>query len=59
MGKRCENSAGENGGLGGGVWGMVMSIGWNPFYKNTVRSVVCPLSQAHPDFFWKVDTEFL
>ena len=25
----------------GGVWGMVMSIGWNPFYKNKVRSVVC------------------
>lgn len=24
----------------GGVWAMVMSIGWNPFYKNTVRSVV-------------------
>lgn len=23
-----------------GVWGMVMSIGWNPFYKNSVRSVV-------------------
>ncbi|KAL9000713.1 MAG: hypothetical protein Q9169_000749 [Polycauliona sp. 2 TL-2023] len=23
----------------GGVWPMVMSIGWNPFYKNTVRSV--------------------
>lgn len=29
------------GGGGGGVWPMVMSIGWNPFYKNTVRSVVC------------------
>lgn len=24
----------------GAVWGMVMSIGWNPFYKNTKRSVV-------------------
>lgn len=24
----------------GGVWPMVMSIGWNPFYKNTMRSVV-------------------
>lgn len=23
------------------VYPMVMSIGWNPFYKNTVRSVVC------------------
>ena len=27
-------------GGGGMVWDMVMSIGWNPFYKNTVRSVV-------------------
>jgi hypothetical protein len=26
----------------GGVWPMVMSIGWNPFYGNTVRSVVSP-----------------
>ena len=25
----------------GGVWPMVMSVGWNPFYKNTVRSIVC------------------
>ena len=24
----------------------VLSIGYNPFYKNTVRSVVCPGSQA-------------
>lgn len=34
----------EKGGKGdgkGGVWGMVMSIGWNPYYKNQVRSVVC------------------
>ncbi|KAM0803562.1 hypothetical protein BDR22DRAFT_801328 [Usnea florida] len=23
----------------GGVWAMVMSIGWNPYYKNEVRSV--------------------
>jgi len=23
------------------IYPMVMSIGWNPFYKNTVRSVVC------------------
>ena len=29
------------GGGGGGVWAMVMSIGWNPYYKNEVRSVVC------------------
>ena len=26
------------------VYPMVMSIGWNPFYKNTVRSVVRPFS---------------
>lgn len=25
----------------GGVWPMVMSIGYNPYYNNTVRSVVC------------------
>ena len=36
----------EKGGTGEGerregVWGMVMSIGWNPYYKNKVRSVVC------------------
>ncbi|CAF9902987.1 MAG: riboflavin kinase [Alectoria fallacina] len=34
----------EKGGTGEGerregVWGMVMSIGWNPYYKNKVRSV--------------------
>lgn len=30
-------------GSGGGVWPMVMSIGFNPYYNNTVRSVVgCP-----------------
>lgn len=34
------NGEGEGEG-GGGVWGMVMSIGWNPYYKNEVRSVVC------------------
>ena len=27
-------------GTRGGVWAMVMSIGFNPVYKNTVRSVV-------------------
>jgi len=30
----------------GGVWPMVMSIGWNPFYGNTVRSVVSPFPPA-------------
>lgn len=32
-GRRVEEGEGT-------VWEMVMSIGWNPFYKNTVRSVV-------------------
>ena len=32
---------GRGGEKGGGVWAMVMSIGWNPYYKNEVRSVVC------------------
>jgi riboflavin kinase len=27
------------------VYPMVMSIGWNPFYKNEKRSVVCALSE--------------
>jgi riboflavin kinase len=36
-GKRIE---GDDGGGKGGVWGMVMSIGWNPYYKNEKRSVV-------------------
>ena len=31
---------GENGGEPGGVFPMVMSVGWNPFYKNEKRSVV-------------------
>lgn len=29
---------------------MVMSIGWNPFYKNTVRSVVYLPSSSLPSF---------
>jgi len=33
-GKRVE------GGGKGGVWGVALSIGWNPFYGNSVRSVV-------------------
>lgn len=31
---------GERAGGACGVWGVALSIGWNPFYKNTVRSVV-------------------
>ena len=50
-GKRCGNGDGETEGkregqgeakVKGNVWPMVMSIGWNPYYKNTKRSVVCP-----------------
>ena len=52
-GKRCGNGDGETEGkregqgegkakAKGNVWPMVMSIGWNPYYKNTKRSVVCP-----------------
>lgn len=36
-GRRIGQEKGEE---GGGVWPMVMSIGWNPFYGNSVRSVV-------------------
>ncbi len=39
----CSNTQKKN----GNVYPMVMSIGWNPFYKNTVRSVVSP-SPSHP-----------
>lgn len=40
-----NSSSSDDGGEGkqkssSSVWPMVMSIGWNPFYKNTVRSVV-------------------
>lgn len=36
-----------------GVWEVALSIGWNPFYKNSVRSVVCrdlsiPLFSSSP-----------
>ncbi|MCJ1427064.1 riboflavin kinase [Sticta canariensis] len=32
----------------GGVWQMVMSIGWNPFYRNTVRSVEVHIIPPQP-----------
>lgn len=36
----------------GAVFPMVMSIGWNPFYKNTVRSVEVHIMHAfHEDFY--------
>lgn len=47
--KEKGGTAKEEGGAGG-VWAMVMSIGWNPYYKNKVRSVVCvswPCSSMH------------
>ena len=57
-GKRCGNGDGEAEGkregqgeakAKGNVWPMVMSIGWNPYYKNTKRSVVCPtLTSLYP-----------
>ena len=42
--RKEKGVGGKGGGEGekeGGVWAMVMSIGWNPYYKNEVRSVVC------------------
>lgn len=41
-GGECEGNERKKAGKRGGVWPMVMSIGWNPFYGNTVRSVVSP-----------------
>lgn len=40
-GERTSESVQTGPGIRGTVWPMVMSIGWNPFYKNSVRSVVC------------------
>ena len=39
QGRRRDSGKGEDG-SGGEVWAMVMSIGFNPYYDNTVRSVV-------------------
>ena len=36
----ADHSAGASASSKGTVWPMVMSIGWNPFYGNKVRSVV-------------------
>lgn len=33
----------------------VLSIGFNPFYGNTLRSVVCPLLPSPPLFFLWMD----
>jgi len=42
-GARIEHGEGR----GGGVWPMVMSIGFNPYYNNTVRSVVGFSNEGH------------
>lgn len=36
----------------GAVFPMVMSIGWNPFYKNTVRSVEVHIMHKFPQDFY-------
>ncbi|KAH8144546.1 uncharacterized protein LAJ45_11443 [Morchella importuna] len=38
----------------GVVFPMVMSIGWNPFYKNTVRSVEVHIVHSFPEDFYGV-----
>lgn len=38
----------------GAVFPMVMSIGWNPFYKNTVRSVEVHIVHSFPEDFYGV-----
>ncbi|KAJ9165652.1 Riboflavin kinase [Coniochaeta hoffmannii] len=46
-----EGSTWEEGGKKWRVWPMVMSIGYNPFYKNTVRSAeVHVMRRIHFDF---------
>ena len=45
-GLRREKEKGGEKKAAGGVWPMVMSIGWNPYYKNEVRSVVCAPSTS-------------
>jgi hypothetical protein len=42
-GSEAEDKSGQEAQRTGRVYAMVMSVGWNPFYKNTVRSVVCLL----------------
>lgn len=57
-GKRCGNSDdGEIEGTReakakGNVWPMVMSIGWNPYYKNTKRSVEVHILHHFPHDFY-------
>ncbi|KAI5806180.1 hypothetical protein EDC01DRAFT_137607 [Geopyxis carbonaria] len=40
---------------GGNVFPMVMSIGWNPFYKNEVRSVEVHIIHAFEEDFYGVE----
>ncbi|KAI4216908.1 MAG: hypothetical protein LQ351_000857 [Letrouitia transgressa] len=51
-GERTSESVQTGPGIRGTVWPMVMSIGWNPFYKNSVRSVeVHILHKFNKDFY--------
>lgn len=50
FGKRVEGQG------KGGVWGVALSIGWNPFYGNSVRSVVSFFSSR---FFWTLVWVFM
>ncbi|KAL8664869.1 MAG: hypothetical protein Q9202_002731 [Teloschistes flavicans] len=43
----------------GMVYPMVMSIGWNPFYKNTVRSVEVHLLHTFPHDFYSARMNLL
>ncbi|KAI9674331.1 MAG: riboflavin kinase [Trizodia sp. TS-e1964] len=48
-----EAASAEAAGTGtGAVYAMVMSIGWNPFYKNTVRSVEVHVLHEFPHDFY-------
>ncbi|CAL8578952.1 riboflavin kinase [Xanthoria parietina] len=51
-GLRVTEGGNEGGGGAGGVWPMVMSIGWNPFYKNTVRSVEVHIMHGFANDFY-------
>ncbi|KAE9968241.1 hypothetical protein BLS_005957 [Venturia inaequalis] len=44
----------ESEGLRGTVYPMVMSVGWNPFYKNTVRSVEVHILHLFPTDFYNL-----
>ncbi|KAF8434889.1 hypothetical protein BGX38DRAFT_1251533 [Terfezia claveryi] len=43
----------------GNVFPMVMSIGWNPFYKNTVRSVEVHIIHTFPTDFYGTHMKIL